>query len=147
MDHHYPPRQRVVALSGDRVAVVKGHLYVNGQAADLVAGAAPMPAERSPRSTQRLNSNSNSNSKQGSEDYHQSAVNRKASYSLATIVVPEDHVWVLGDNRDKSFDSHVWGPLPMQNVIGCIRARYWPIYRAAWFRREYAPSMSNRSNC
>ncbi|CAM9505697.1 unnamed protein product, partial [Ectocarpus fasciculatus] len=53
----------------------------------------------------------------------------QASYSLESTVVPKDHIIVLGDNRDASFDSHVWGPLPVRNVIGCARARYWPVNR------------------
>lgn len=40
--------------------------------------------------------------------------------------VPEDALFVLGDNRNPSADSHVWGYVPMDNVIGKAFAVYWP---------------------
>lgn len=41
-------------------------------------------------------------------------------------VVPEDSLFVLGDNRNKSSDSHSWGMVPLENVIGKAEVVYWP---------------------
>ncbi|HET9913055.1 MAG TPA: signal peptidase I [Anaerolineales bacterium] len=41
-------------------------------------------------------------------------------------VVPEEQLFVLGDNRNDSRDSHQWQFLPLENVIGKAVLIYWP---------------------
>ena len=52
-----------------------------------------------------------------------------AFYDWGPGEVPAGCLMVLGDNRNHSLDSHVWGFLPRENVIGRAVFKYWPIFR------------------
>jgi len=47
-------------------------------------------------------------------------------YTWGPDTVPEDEYLVLGDNRNSSSDSHVWGFLPRENVLGRASKIFWP---------------------
>ena len=51
-------------------------------------------------------------------------------YRLSAFQVPEDSLFVLGDNRNNSADGHVWGCLPENNIEAKIVFRFWPLTRA-----------------
>ncbi len=91
--------KRVVGLPGDRIGFKNKALYINGAAykEDYVVHSDPrlMPADRSPRDT------------------------------MGPITVPEDAVFVLGDNRDASNDSRFWGYVPSAHIRGKAITIYW----------------------
>jgi signal peptidase I len=47
-------------------------------------------------------------------------------YEFGPVTVPAKSYLVLGDNRNNSCDSHFWGPVPRENIIGKATKRYWP---------------------
>jgi len=46
-----------------------------------------------------------------------------------SLIVPEGHYFVLGDNRDDSLDSRYWGFVPQENVVGRPLLIYWSVKR------------------
>lgn len=87
--------KRVIAVAGDVVQIYRGVLYVNGV--------------RTP------------------EEYARVRANRRWSWqeNIAPQRVPNDSMFVLGDNRDNSEDSRYWGPVPVRNVVGEPIVVFW----------------------
>ena len=53
-------------------------------------------------------------------------------------VLGENEYFVMGDNRNYSFDSRSWGPVPKENIIGIVRLRLFPINSVQAF--DYSPA-------
>ena len=91
--------KRVVALPGDELILQAGKLVLNGEIIDE-----PYASYRKilPYSGKGLDRN------------------------LGPLLVPEGEIFVMGDNRDSSFDSRNWGCLSCSELIGRAVMIYWP---------------------
>jgi signal peptidase I len=91
--------KRVIGVGGDRIEIKEKKIYINGQLfSDLHA--------------------------------HYQESNPSSSYiqfrdNLEPIVVPENSLFVMGDNRDRSYDSRFWGFVALDHVKGKAFVIYW----------------------
>ncbi len=104
--------KRVIGVGGDTVEVEDGQLFVNGLALD--------------------------------EPYlfrnDAGVVEPTETGDQSRWVVPEGELFVMGDHRQASDDSRVFGPIPVTSVIGRAVIRYWPL---AEFGIVVTPSHDN----
>lgn len=89
--------KRIIALPGERVKVENGRVYINDNLLSETYISDVLPTF------------SNAFAKEG-----------------ATLVVPENSYFVLGDNRPHSSDSRMWGFVPRGKITGKAWFIYWP---------------------
>ncbi|MDD4876679.1 MAG: signal peptidase I [Dehalococcoidales bacterium] len=54
-------------------------------------------------------------------------IKESPTYNLRRQTIPENEYFVLGDNRNNSNDSHVFGTVPRDNIIGKAWISVWPL--------------------
>lgn len=108
--------KRVIGLPGDTIELRNNGLVLNGQpveyksiAEELLRDLAPadrvgrvFAAEQLPGETHAVAGNPNA----------------PAMRSFASLRVPEGHYFMMGDNRDDSFDSRYYGPVERKRIVG-----------------------------
>ena len=118
--------KRCIALAGDKVEIKDKQLFVNDEA-----------IKESYVDYADSDTLTNFSLFETQEEYQQNWEKGKFAAlppafvrdNFGPIIVPEGHYMVLGDNRDYSFDSRYWGPLPDKYLKGKALVVYWPVNR------------------
>ncbi|MDX9913835.1 MAG: signal peptidase I [Candidatus Moranbacteria bacterium] len=96
--------KRVIGLPGERITVENGEIHIYNQ--------------------------ENPNGFKLEESYLPQGLATKGSKDYS---IKEDEYYVLGDNRNHSSDSRMWGPIRSKDVVGRVLLRAWPISDAKLF--------------
>lgn len=97
--------KRVIALPGETIRLVDNQVYIDGFRVDE-------PYLRDPDSTRPRLPIPGCDQIEPARDL---------------CVIPEGYVFVMGDNRLGSSDSRVFGPIPVESVVGRAFMRVWPL--------------------
>jgi signal peptidase I len=98
--------KRCIGVTGDTIEIKDKKLYVNGEL---------QKEEYTIYADEKVYPNS-----------RQLPVMYRNRDNLAPLVVPENSYFVMGDNRDHSYDSRFWGPLDRGSIKGKALFLYWP---------------------
>jgi signal peptidase I len=119
--------KRVRGLPGDKIHLKDGKLYVNGE-----QQYEPF-VKRDPSRANDFYREYRDNFPDGQMPPKEAMENIPEYWRMAMpsqvqngdFVVPPDHYFAMGDNRDDSLDSRYWGPVPKENLIGRPMFIYW----------------------
>jgi len=107
--------KRVIAVAGDTVEFRSDSLFRNG-------AYVPEPYVQHVDPTVEMDPMERARERAWQLPYLVAGVDPAAyhpgMHTLGPIVVPPDHLFTLGDNRDESYDGRNWGFLPRSHVVG-----------------------------
>jgi signal peptidase I len=121
--------KRAVAIAGDTVMVKNKKLYINGELQQE-----PYAIYRDTMLLPDMRRVSAAAEFQKAWETGELAQHSYVRDNFGPVTVPAGDYFVMGDNRDGSFDARFWGPLPNRLLKGKAWFLYWPIPRVKVIR-------------
>ena len=115
--------KRVVGLAGDKIEIKKGILFINDQPVPVVAQGVSREKEQGGHSY--YEKSVLLEEQLGSIKHHIQYLRDQSGYDFGPKLVPAESVFVMGDNRDNSQDSRVWGFVKTEKILGRALIIYW----------------------
>ncbi len=116
--------KRVVGVPGDKIQIIKGKLFINdapvplsdlGMYDDEDQSSGMFPSAKAELLDEHL----------GAVKHHILYLHDQSGINFGPELVPKESVFVMGDNRDNSQDSRVWGFVKYNKILGRALIIYW----------------------
>lgn len=117
--------KRVIGVPGDHVRLINKHVYVNGVKQDDEY--ATFNWGQHDKFRDNFPNGGFFAEKIGSKWF----VQAQKLVEDGQLIIPEDTYFVLGDNRDDSYDSRYWGLVPADHIVGRPLLIYWSMGQVA----------------
>jgi signal peptidase I len=114
---------RVVAVAGDHLKISGEHVFINGK--ELERDRVPMESLKFPRQAIGRVAMEENAGRRYLVAYGDSKDGDRTQADF-DATIPEHHVFVLGDNRDRAKDSRHFGTIHLADIVGYVEYIYWP---------------------
>jgi signal peptidase I len=112
MDRSTDYVKRVVAVGGDTIEVTRGVVSINGAALDQTPLEGECPEQEEPGWCQLARETN------AGRSYTIMRMPGRPAADFPSTTIPEGQLFVMGDNRDNSYDSRKWGAVPLDHIKG-----------------------------